>query len=235
MAPVWRDATPSPASAAVTLRLLLERRPAGYHDGMKRLAFQFAQIALALLAVAGMPGCHDLRDSLASASTRADITAVTMTGTFDNHAQVWQSRATASPAPPHVILTIDPATEHWSIWQVHLDTVTAMDASWAMQRTSGADGMTTLVPYRALVAKPAYGKDFDARQWAALDACALKAVAAKQAFRAEANAAACATIAPGIGSDAALLPLTVERDGEWMRVRFYADQARGSDARENLR
>ncbi len=40
---------------------------------------------------------------------------------------------------------------------------------------------------------------------------------------------------PGIGAEAALLPLAIERDGEWLRVRLYADQARGGDAREDLR
>ena len=40
---------------------------------------------------------------------------------------------------------------------------------------------------------------------------------------------------PGIGAEAALLPLAIERDGEMLHVRLYADQARGADAREDLR
>jgi hypothetical protein len=49
------------------------------------------------------------------------------------------------------------------------------------------------------------------------------------------DVAACTALAPGIGPQAALLPLTVEREGEWLRVRLYADQARGPEAREEAR
>jgi hypothetical protein len=54
-------------------------------------------------------------------------------------------------------------------------------------------------------------------------------------MRVVADVAACAAIVPGIGAAAALLPLTVERTGEFLHVRLYADQARGVDAREDTR
>ena len=53
--------------------------------------------------------------------------------------------------------------------------------------------------------------------------------------RMDADIAACTAIAPGIGTQAALLPSSVEHDGEWLHVRLYADQARGADAREDAR
>ncbi|MGA9423175.1 MAG: hypothetical protein WBW61_12505, partial [Rhodanobacteraceae bacterium] len=158
---------------------------------MKAPAFLFVSMAFVLSAAAGVAGCQAVRHSAATASTRPDAAEMPVAGTFDNHAQVWQSHENASPVPPHVVLTIDAANDQWSIWHVHLDAaVAAMDASWAMRRSGGTGGPTVRTPYRALSANPAGGKDFDARQWAVLDACALTAAPSRQAFRATANAAA---------------------------------------------
>lgn len=159
-----------------------------------------------------------------------------MTGEFDNHEQVWQAGDHRAAAPPHlvVIITALPARD-WFLWQLHLDAATPLDATWAMHRAGTADGSVTLTPYRAMVAKPATGEDFDASQWAVLEACTLRGTPDAKGWRAKAEAGSCATIAPGIGRAAALLPLAIEREGEWLRVRLYADQARGADGRENLR
>jgi hypothetical protein len=104
-----------------------------------------------------------------------------------------------------------------------------------MQVATDADGAMRVVPHRALVAEPATDAAFDPAQWAPLAACALLGTAGSASARLSADRAACATIAPGIGTSAALLPLAIEREGEWLRVRLYADQARGPDARELAR
>lgn len=156
-------------------------------------------------------------------------------GVYDNHAQVWAARENASAvAAPHVRVVVETTGQReWTIWRVHLDASPAMDATWAFHKDAGATTAGTLVPHRALVAAPAVGKHFDPAQWAPLEACALRPAGPSMSFAGD--AATCTVLAPGIGAQMALLPLAVTRDGEWLRVRFYADQARGPDAREDLR
>lgn len=159
-------------------------------------------------------------------------------GVFDNHEQVWAARENAAAiAPPHVVVTLEP-TSHtdWSIWRVHYQATPALDAVWALRRTENADGSTTLLPYRAAQATTsAPGRAFDADQWTPLEACTLRGKTSAGHLQVAADVAACAAIVPGIGADAALLPILIEREGEWLRVRLYADQARGADAREEAR
>ena len=191
---------------------------------MKRLAL----IGLLLLVAA----CHDVRRAPAPGAKSAPSPAAQ--GIYDNHAQVWQSHESAPGAaqPPHVVVTIDATSQpDWAIWHVRLDANPPIEATWAIRSVTQADGGVSLVPHRPLAATLA--PSFDAQQWAALDACALRTPA--RATVASADLASCAAIVPGIGAEAALLPLAVERDGEWLRVRLYADQARGADAREDLR
>lgn len=165
--------------------------------------------------------------------------AALLEGEFDNHEQVWAARENAAAAaivPPHVVITLATTPRNdWSVWHVHLDEATPVDATWAMQFVHGADGASTLLPYRALVAVPATGAQFDAKQWTPLDACSLGSTMTATSIHVTANVAACAAIVPGIGPQAALLPLAIEREGEWLHVRLYADQARGADVREGAR
>ena len=187
---------------------------------MKRLVVVIA--ALALVA------CQNV-NVRKPASTTTRVGAQLATGTYDNHEQVWRARETSPGAaqPPHVLIAIEATNQaEWSIWRVHLDAAQPLDAIWAMRRTDAA----TWTPHRAL-ATPTPGAAFDAQQWTPLDACALRSVGT----RFSADLAACTAIAPGIGADAALLPLDVESEGEWLHVRLYADQARGADAREDAR
>lgn len=167
------------------------------------------------------------------AETKTPAIDANVEGVYDNHAQVWAARESASViAAPHVRIVVETTGKReWTIWRVHLDASPPMDATWALREDIGA--APALVPHRALVAQPAAGKDFDPSQWAPLDACALHPGNPVSSF--SADAATCTVLAPGIGAQMALLPLAVSRDGEWLRVRFYADQARGPDAREDLR
>jgi len=165
------------------------------------------------------------------------ISGALFEGVFDNHEQVWQTRAAAgNAAPPHVVVTIEPTGQaDWSIWRIHLDAAVPLDAVWAMQRIGTGDA-ASLVPHRALDASiAANAATFDVRQWVPLDACALHGTSTPTGAHVAADAAACTTLAPGLGAQTALLPIALEREGEWLRVRLYADQARGADARVELR
>ncbi|MGN6519625.1 MAG: hypothetical protein ACTHK2_09410 [Dokdonella sp.] len=190
--------------------------------------------SLAALLALTLAACHSLgRPSPGAASAIASP----MPGTYDNHEQVWSARENPSLiAPPHVLVAIaDAPREGWMVWDVRLDAATPLEATWALRETADSDGSITWLPYRTTVAQPARGKDFDAAQWAPLDACALRGRSGAHGLQLAADANACAVLAPGIGTGAALLPLGVERSGEWLKLRLYVDQARGADAREELR
>lgn len=160
-----------------------------------------------------------------------------LAGEYDNHEQVWSARgALAAVVAPHIVVALDQARDsEWSVWHVHYDAAPPLDAVWAMQRSDGGNGTQVLLPHRAVVAAPAMGSAFDARQWTPLAACALRGSVTSTEVRVAADVAACAAIVPGIGPDAALLPLSIEREGEWLHLRLYADQARGADVREDAR
>lgn len=185
-----------------------------------------ACVSIALVACQTVPQGGSNHDA-------ANVLPVVDSGTWDNHEQVWAAREAAVPIPvPHVVVTIEPTSQgDWTIWSIELDSVPAMNAQWAMQRGVAADGTSRLLPHRALVASPGSGKTFDAAQWAPLDGCALHATGAALGV----NLAACVALVPGIGPGAALLPLNLASEGDIMRVRLYADQARGADADERLR
>jgi hypothetical protein len=160
-----------------------------------------------------------------------------LTGEYDNHEQVWSGRENATPVvAPHVVVSIqETPSGDWSTWHVRLDAATPLEATWAMHRSAAADGSIVMLPHRATVAAPAQGRNFDAKEWVPLDACALRGDADAGGLHLSANGDACAVLAPGIGAQAALLPLAIERSGEWLRLRLYVDQARGADVREDLR
>ncbi len=194
-------------------------------------------LILPLAACQTLP--HD-KPMLAESGARGGpgVATALLDGEFDNHEQVWAARenpATAIAAP-HVVITLT-TTPHagWSVWHVHLDAATSIDALWAMQVVDDTGATSELLPYRALVAAPGMGATFDAKQWTPLDACALRGTITAPAIHVSADVAACAALVPGIGPQAALLPLAIEREGEWLHVRLYADQARGAQVREDAR
>jgi hypothetical protein len=195
---------------------------------MKRVALFGVMLLLA--------ACHDVRRAPATSGGAKSAPSVSQ-GVYDNHAQVWQSHETAPGAvqPPHVVVTIEPTNQaDWALWRVHLDANPPIEAVWAIQSVTQSDGALTFVPHRLLFAMPTtIVPPFNQAQWAALDACTLRTPA--RASVASADVAACAAIVPGIGTEAALLPLAIERDGDMLHLRLYADQARGADAREDLR
>ena len=191
------------------------------------------RIALAILALT-LAGCQEARRGDAVAA-QGQVAAPSQ-GVFDNHEQVWRAKEAApgGVAPPHVVVSIEATPKaDWTLWHVRLETAQTLEAVWALHRVVDAGGATTLVPHRALVAAPA--SPFDEKAWTPLDACALRGTGTDGTLKVGADLAACSAIAPGIGAGAALLPLAIEREGEWLHVRLYADQARGADAREDAR
>jgi hypothetical protein len=196
------------------------------------------RILLSASLLLSLAACQTLQH-VASKRTGAtpDASGSLFAGEYDNHEQVWSARAAAAAvAAPHVVVVLEQTSAaDWSVWHVHYDATPALDAVWAMQRIDAGSGAQALLPHRAIVAAPATGSAFDAKQWTPLAACALHGSVTSTQVRVATDVAACAAIIPGIGADAALLPLSIEREGEWLHLRLYADQARGADVREDAR
>jgi len=160
------------------------------------------------------------------------IVAALAPGSYSNHEQVWQAQPLETPPVQIDIAAL--GREGWVSWRTRLAGATRLDATWAMRVVSDPSGGVVVTPHRALevTAEPAR---FDPETWTALEGCALRGSASATRLELAADPAACAAIAPGIGAQAALLPLTIEQDGEWLRVRLFSDQARGADARTDAR
>ena len=154
-------------------------------------------------------------------------------GEYSNHEQVTLASAAAIPRARIVVAPLQKAG--WYSWKVQLSATTEFSAVWAIRSDKSANGAVVLTPFRPLVAEPALSTGFDLQQWVALDACALKGNVDAQELQAKADVATCAILMPGIGASAALLPLEITHGDEWLRVRFYSDQARGPDARIDAR
>lgn len=184
---------------------------------------------LLLLAPLLLSACQSLPHPSAEP---ASSTPTAIGGQYDNHEQVWSAREGGGSPPAHVVVAIEP-TGHaeWTIWHVRLDATPPMSAAWAMRRVDAASWL----PYRALTTAPANAEAFDAKQWTPLEACALHGEALPNGMRFKADVSACSAIAPGIGTQAALLPIAFDAEGEWLRLRLYADQARGPNARTEAR
>lgn len=199
--------------------------------GMKRVVVVLGALILAACQMPPRP------DQSAARSPVGAVAEPLLAGEFDNHEQVWRAHENSDAVvPAHALITVEPTSQtEWSLWRIHLDASPALDAVWAMHGDKVAAGQVALVPHRALVAAPGTGAAFDPKQWAPLDACGLHGSADASSLHATADAAACAVIAPGVGTAAALLPLAIDREGEWLHVRLYADQARGADARTDAR
>jgi len=186
-----------------------------------------------LLAAVSLSACQSVPSR--SSATAADVPDQRswFDGTYDNHEQVAQS----SGIPvPWVRFEISPLPKAgWYLWKVQQTGDTELESTWAMRSLKSLDGSVELTPWRALVADPGLGKDFDLDQWVALDACTLRGAMTSGGLEVRADLPTCATIAPGIGASVALLPLSIDHVGDALRVRLYADQVRGPDAYTDAR
>jgi len=185
-----------------------------------------------VLACFVLSACQTFRRTDALVVTSGDWRGE-LVGEFDNHEQVVQARPAATPQVRFIVTAL--AQPGWYAWRTQLRTGTLLESTWLLRAESATDGGVVLTPHRPLVADAAIDRKFDAAQWIALDACALRAAASAGPLIAKADAASCATVAPGVGVEAALLPLSIEQRGDSMRVRLYADQARAADARADAR
>lgn len=171
-----------------------------------------------------------LRKPLAAAD------AALAAGLYDNHEQARGGRETASLAVPRASVRVEPtARPGWVLWHVRYGGDPPLEATWAMLLAPGSDGGGSVLPHRPARDAATTGAGFDPGAWVALEPCRLQGEVGAGIVRVAAGAAACTALVPGIGQDAALLPLAIEAEGEWLRVGFYADQARGAQAREALR
>ncbi len=186
-----------------------------------------------LLNAIVLTACQSNPSRSATNIVASDAQRAWFDGEYDNHEQAVGADA-ARVAHAHFEITPLRKTG-WYAWKVDLSGGSELTATWAMRSLKSVDGSLQLTPYRALAATPALGKDFDPAQWVALDACALHGAATSAGLDVRADLATCSTLAPGIGAAAALLPLSIEHDGDALRVRLYADQARGPDARVEAR
>ncbi len=189
-----------------------------------RAAIVFAAIVLG--------ACQSLPRQ-AAAIPAARETPGELRGEFDNHEQVFQAQPASLARVSVTSSTLD--RDEWLLWRVRLQAATTLEATWVLRTETDAVGNRVLTPHRPLVAGAALDKAFDAKQWLALDACALRAVAGSSGLNVSADPARCASVAPGLGVEAALLPLSIEHSGERLRVRLFSDQARGDTVFNDLR
>lgn len=154
-------------------------------------------------------------------------------GEYSNHEQVVRS-ADAGAAPVRIRITPMPGAG-WYVWTVDLSGSTELSARWAMRSFKSVNGGLTVTPYRAPADASGADQKFDPDTWVPLEACALQGAASATGLEVKADIASCATLAPGIGPTAALLPIEISHDGDQLNVRLYSDQARGPDARVEAR
>lgn len=163
-------------------------------------------------------------DKSAGAAANAPVL---LQGRFDNREQVTQAAAKAgaenSPMP-HVVVVIEPTQQAgWSLWRMHLeaDAENSLDATWAMQTRIEGDGSKALIPYYQLKPPaPPAADAFDAQTWLSLEACALRGEFGKSRIRAGADGMPCVVVATGVGPRRILLPVAIEREGDWLRFHL---------------
>ena len=179
------------------------------------------------------------------------LLANVLPGDYDNHEQVVRAQAADKAgtgiAPMHVqhaVRVVDSGHGGF-LWLWRLSTVGKSGTSsiWLVRSQLAADGRhVRLVPLRptdsaaaqALFAEP--GKfHFEAAQWAELEPCGQNGQWEGAKFTAAANVEACSALLPGLGQDAALLPLRLSIDGDMLRVATFADTSRSAEAVEEAR
>lgn len=198
-----------------------------------RMNKPFSILLLLLLNAILLTACQSNPPRSTPNTATSDAQRAWFDGEYDNHEQVVSNDAAHIPRVHFQITPLPKAG--WYAWKVDLGGSSEMTTTWVMRSLKSMDGSLQLTPYRALADATTLDKNFDPDQWVALDACALRGTATASGLNVRADLAACITLAPGIGAAAALLPLWIEHDGEALRVRLYADQARGPDARVEAR
>jgi len=156
-----------------------------------------------------------------AAADPADANAL-LKGKFDNREQVAEAKPDAEPPMPHVVVTIEPTPQkNWTLWRVHLevDADNVFDQAWAMETRREHDGSTSLVPYyQYKPTAPASAATFDPKTWLSLEACALRGKFTKTRIEGMSEGEPCVAVSMGIGPLRALLPVGIEREGDWLHL-----------------
>lgn len=193
------------------------------------------RILLISCLLALLTACQSMPSrTLDAAPPRAAGTS-TWEGQYDNHQQVWRQRQGGQAALPQARFDVAATGgPDWYVMDVDLNMPPAQQARWLLHRQVNGE-QVRITPYHPLRADADPEAGNDSSQWAPLLPCAMRGTRSASGLGVQADIAACATIAPGIGAAAALLPIGLEKEGDWLRVRLYSDQARGSDARHEAR
>jgi len=172
-------------------------------------------------------------------------------GDYDNHEQVAHAAATRKSdgaiAPlqvQHGLRVVESGRDGAIVlWRLAI-AGQSTTAVWLLRVQATTDARhLRLLPFRPLdaavaqkqFADPATAFRFDPAQWAALEPCAQSGQWDNAAFSASASVEACSALLPGLGQDAALLPLRFSVAQDMLHVATFADTSRGGDAVEDAR
>jgi hypothetical protein len=218
---------------------------------MPRFVLLFCLTALTGCQSLGSASQHAHGASGSDAGALPSLSAL-LPGDYDNHEQVERARAAnkggTGIAPMHVqhsMRAVESAHGGISwLWRLSVAGKTGSTSIWLFSAQVTADGHhIRLVPSRptdtaaaqAQFADPAKAFHFEAAQWAALEPCAQSGQWDGTKFSAAASVESCSALLPGLGQDAALLPLRMALDADMLRVATFADSSRGADAIEEAR
>lgn len=171
-------------------------------------------------------------------------------GDYDNHEQAGRVRsqdegvaAIAALHVQHALRLVEQARDTLS-WEWRLQTETRPEPSiWLLRAQIAANGTVRVIPYRPV--DPAAARTqfadtgaalrFEPAQWVQLDACTATGELSDDRLSAAANVESCSALLPGLGEDAALLPLRFVLAGDGIEAQTFADLPRGADAMEQAR
>ena len=213
------------------------------------------RIALIGLLLSFLVGCQAAGPRHAAGETAAEGDAISrlvraMPGDYDNHEQVAHAATTRKSdgaiAPlqvQHGLRVVETGRDGASLlWRLAI-AGQPTTAVWLLRIQATAPGRLRLLPFRPLDAALAQKQftdlaatfHFDAAQWAALDPCAQSGQWDNASFSASASVEACSALLPGLGQEAALLPLRFSLAQDVLHVATFADTSRGSEAVEDAR
>ena len=151
-------------------------------------------------------------------------------GTFDNAAQVAKAPPGAEQPFPHVTIKIEPTPQKdFSLWHVRIQTdpESTFEQTWAMQLRIEHDGSGALIPYYQLHqdSMPTAAA-FDGQGWLSLEACALRGDFSNTHIQGMSEGEPCVAVTMSIGPLRTLLPVGIDREGEWLHLDLNYHGAR---------
>jgi hypothetical protein len=170
-----------------------------------------------VLLLTGVVAAHNALADAPAASGNA-----LLQGRFDNAEQVAKAPSGAAGGIPHVTVTIDPTSlPDWTLWHVRLevDAENAFDQTWAMQTRREYDASTSLIPYyQYKPTGPVTAATFDPKTWLSLEACALRGTFSATRIEGMSEGEPCVAVTMSIGPLRTLLPVGIDREGDWLHL-----------------